>query len=103
MRLTRMPEKYAASWFEPIAKIARPSGVACSATAKPTASTAKIAIDQGICVPRDRDDADVRQVLREAAERAVREHDLRDAAVERERADRDRQRGQADAASRAGR
>ena len=50
MRFTRMPEKYAASWFEPIAKIARPSGVACRTTAKPTAKTAKNAIDHGICV-----------------------------------------------------
>ncbi len=46
-----MPAKNAASWPAPIAKIARPSGVAWSTTAKTTASTPKNAIEYGMCVP----------------------------------------------------
>ena len=45
-----MPEKYAASWLEPIAKIARPTGVACRTIAKMTARNAKIATEYGTCV-----------------------------------------------------
>ena len=45
----------------------------------------------------DRDDADVREVRREAADRVGRQDPLRDAAVERQRPDRHRQRRQADA------
>ena len=92
-----MPAKNAASWPAPIAKIARPSGVACRTTAKTTASTPKNAIEYGMCVPRDRDDADVREVGREAADRVGRQDPLGDAAVERQRADRHRERRQAEA------
>ena len=51
MRLTRIPAKNAASWPAPIAKILRPSGVACSTTMKITASKPKKMIDHGRCVP----------------------------------------------------
>ena len=50
-----------------------------------------------MCVPRDRDDADVREVGREAADRVRRQDPLRDAAVERQRPDRHRERRQAEA------
>ena len=97
IRLTRMPAKNAASWPAPIAKIARPSGVACRTTPKTIASTPKNAIEYGMCVPGS-GHADVRQAGREAADRVRRQDALRDAAVERQRPDRDRQRGQARAA-----
>ena len=45
-----MPEKKAASWFAPIAKIARPSGVAWRTTPKTTASARKIATEYEMCV-----------------------------------------------------
>ena len=51
IRLTRMPAKKAASWPAPIAKIARPSGVAWSTTAKTTARAPKNTIESGRCVP----------------------------------------------------
>ena len=47
---------------------------------------------------RDRDDADAREALREPADRVGRQDPLRDAAVERQRPDRDGERRQADAA-----
>ena len=46
---------------------------------------------------RDRDDADVREALREPTDRVRREDPLRDAAVERQCSDRDGERRQADA------
>ena len=92
-----MPAKNAASWPAPIAKIARPSGVACRTTPKTTARTAKNAIDHGMWVPGIGTHADVREVAREAADRVGRQDPLRDAAVERQRADRDRERRQAEA------
>ena len=46
---------------------------------------------------RDRDDADVPETLREAADRVGRQDPLRDATVERQRPDRDRERRQAEA------
>ena len=44
VRLTRMPEKNAASWLAPTANTDRPNGVAWSTTPKRAASTAKRAI-----------------------------------------------------------
>ena len=61
-----------------------------------TASTRKNAIEYGMCVSRDRDDADVREALREAADRVGRQDPLRDAAVERQRSDRHGERRQAE-------
>ena len=93
-----MPAKNAASWPAPIAKIARPSGVACSTTPKTTASTAKNTIDYGMCVRGIGTTPMFERRRREAADRVGRQDPLGDAAVERQRADRDRERRQADAA-----
>jgi len=92
-----MPAKNAASWPAPIAKIARPNGVACRTTAKPAASTPKNAIEYGMCVPAIGGDSDVREVSRKAADRVGRQDPLRDPAVERQRSDRHRQGRQSDA------
>ena len=51
IRFTRMPAKNAASRPAPIAKIERPSGVACRTTPNTTARIAKNRIDHAICVP----------------------------------------------------
>ena len=41
-RLTRMPENWAASLFQPMATIERPTGVECNTTPNITANTMKI-------------------------------------------------------------
>ena len=97
VRSTLTPEKWAASAFRPISKMPRPNDEKCSSSAKTIDQHHER--DQDHRVARSRRSGPWRQVgplSREVGDRLGAEQPDRDAAVQREGADRDRERRQAD-------
>ena len=97
IRLTRMPEKYAASSLAPIAKTERPNGVACRTTPKADGEDReqhhRVGDERAAEVP----ERAVGPRRREVGHRVVADDDEGQPAEQRQRADRHGQRGQPEA------